>query len=202
MPMRTLAIIVFGLFAQSALAGTLAKARELVGLFQYEDQHREYAAQCLASTKTMRPEKLLNVGPDDIVRPDTKYWSKVIAAYEQYFAEMCARPTKDEFLGALSAAYAAALTDDEIAEIIGFYSRPVGARLIAANQAAVKKVYVEWTRLNSASAPVASEKFYERIRAINDEARREMCRSNKSLERTERESACRDAPGPAAQLNR
>ena len=152
--MRTLAVILFSLVAQSALASTLAKAKELVGLFQYEDQHREYAAQCLASTKTMRPENLLNVGPGDIVRPDTKYWPKVLAAYEQYFAEMCARPTKDEFLGALSTAYADALTDDEIAEIIGFYSRPVGARLIAANQAAVKKVYAEWTRLNTVRASV------------------------------------------------
>jgi hypothetical protein len=203
MYVRTLIAILIGIASiQTALAGSLSKAKELVLLFQYEEQHREYAAQCLASTKAFRPDKLLDVGPDDLVRPDTKYWPKVLAAYEEYFSEMCAHPTKDEFLDALAAAYSDVLSDSEMVEIIGFYTQPIGRRLIAANQVAVKRVYAEWTRLNSASAPAASEHFYERVRAINDEARRELCRSNSSLERTGKESGCGKASGPAAQLGR
>ena len=186
------------------LAGTPEMAGRFVDLMNYELQFQEYKKQCLAAMQSTPVETVMGLAAtsDAAVRPGTKYWPKVIAAYQTYYDEMCSRPSKNEFLGALASAYATNLSDDDLASVIEFHSTEVGKRLISSHQAAAKAVYLEWTRVNFANAPEALGKFYRQLDAIYDETRVDRCRSTaSSRETTAGRNDCASA-GPTAHLGK
>jgi hypothetical protein len=169
-------------FAGPAAAGSMPLALQLVRLLKYDQQHQEYQRQCLAGAKSTSAEKFLNIDPvsPGLVRPGTKYWLKVVAAYDEYFRQACARPRKEEFMAAVASGYAKALTDDELRRIIRFYATPLGARMVAANKEAADRIYAAWSTANSTTAVEATQAFYAKVRAIQDEAEGDRCRANQA----------------------
>jgi uncharacterized protein DUF2059 len=158
-------------------AGSSRLAVRLVDLMNYEQQFYEYKQQCIVAGTTIPVDRVLGVTEtsEALVRPGTKYWPRVIAAYQSYYDELCSRPTKDEFLAALASAYADQLSDEDLASAIEFHSSTLGRRLVASHQVAAKSVYSEWARVTSANAPAALERFHRQLEAIGHEAT-EQCR--------------------------
>jgi hypothetical protein len=147
-------------------------AAKFVQLLRYSDQYHEYQRTCVASTSTIKPESYLVENPNKFggIRPGTKYWPEVLAAYEKYYKEMCSRPTENEFMSALAAAYAQNLSQSELKKAISFYSSPTGKRLVTAHKIAASNVYAEWGRLNAEHAPTANLQFERRIEELAKQA--------------------------------
>lgn len=143
----------------------------------YAAQHAEAHRQCLSTNAAVPPEKLLNISADssDPVRPGTRHWPKVIAAYDEYWKAVCERPTREEYLAVIAASYAKAMSDADLKESLRFLATPAGTRLVAAGSAVVRDVYQEWQRLNAASLPAAIAALNLRLEAIGMDAAREAC---------------------------
>lgn len=185
-------------FPTSAAAGSMPLAMQLVRLLKYDQQHQEYHRQCLAAAKTTSAEKFLNLDPANpgLVRPGTAYWGKVITAYDEYFRHACSRPRQDEFLQAVAAGYAKALTDAELRQIIRFYSSRLGARMVAANKEAADRIYAAWAKANATTTVEATQAFYRKVRAIQEEAERDKCRADRAAGFPTDPYGCGDATAP------
>jgi hypothetical protein len=149
-------------------------AGKFVQLLRYSDQYREYQRACVTSTSTIKPESYLVDNPKKFggIRPGTKYWPDVLAAYETYYKGMCSRPTEKEFMSALAEAYSQNLSQSDLEKAIAFYSSPTGKRLVAAHKIAASNVYAEWGRLNAQHAPTANAQFERRIEELSRQAAR------------------------------
>ncbi|HVY06157.1 MAG TPA: DUF2059 domain-containing protein [Burkholderiales bacterium] len=148
-------------------------AKQFVALMRYADHYQEYHLQCLASAKSLSPDMLVRQSPDRFfgIQPGSPLWPDVVKAYDQYYDEVCARPTQDEFLDAVSAAYAAELSAQEMQDAIKFYSSPLGQRLLAANKTATRNVYRAWHRINEKQIPIADGNFNRRMAELSAKAR-------------------------------
>lgn len=126
-------------------------ARQFVELLRYEEQFAKYQEQCVATHRTVSPEALIAQNGDYFggVRPGHRSWPAIVSAYETYFREACARPSKSEFLGALSASYTRGLSVAQLREAIAFYASPTGQALVSAHQRASANVYETWTSINA-----------------------------------------------------
>ena len=142
-----------------------ALAVRFVDLLRYEDQFAIYQEQCVATQRTVSAEALVARNPDYFggIRPDHKKWPAVTAAYEAYFKEACARPTKTEFLAALSSSYEHAMTPRQLRTAIKFYSSETGKSLVAANKKAYTAVYESWRGINSQHLADITAKFQRQI---------------------------------------
>jgi hypothetical protein len=161
-----------------AYSGSDALARRLVEVLRYDMQFKEAHAQCLKTNSAIPPEKFLNITPENPgpVPPGSALWPKVLAAYENYWGDVCARPTRDEYLSALTKTYARTLDDSSLNAAIAFYSTDSGKRLIDANTAAVRDIYAEWRRLNAQSYPDAVARLQRTLESVGEEAAMLRCR--------------------------
>ena len=140
-------------------------ADNFVVLLRYEEQYLSYRAQCVRAHKTVTPEILVDKNPNYFggIRPGQKKWISISNAYAAYFEEACARPTKAEFLGALSSSYAATLNAKQLKAAIDFYSSSSGKALVGAHSKATNAVYQTWSDINGKHLVEASAKFQAEI---------------------------------------
>ena len=161
---RTL-ITAIGLFLVSAQLKAAESpqflADQFVTLLRYEEQYFKYREQCIATQRTVSPGALVAKNPDYFggIRPGHKNWQVLVAGYENYFQEACSRPSKSEFLSALSASYAKALSTQQLKAAIAFYSSPTGLALISAHRTATAAVYETWTSINGKHLTEATARF-------------------------------------------
>ena len=113
----------------------------------------------------MTPEILVDKNPNYFggIRPGQKKWISISNAYAAYFEEACARPTKAEFLGALSSSYATTLNAKQLKAAIDFYSSSSGKALVGAHSKATNAVYQTWSDINGKHLVEASAKFQAEI---------------------------------------
>jgi hypothetical protein len=147
-------------------------ADRFVRLLRYDEQYHDYQKQCLSTAAAVTPEELLRQSPDRFfgIKPGSKYWPEIVAAYETFYQEACARPTEQEFLDALAEAYAEQLSLEQMREALTFYSGDTGQRLVGAHKEATRNVYVAWKRYNAEQIPRASASFDRRLREIGEKA--------------------------------
>lgn len=147
-------------------------ADEFVRLLRYDEQYRDYQKQCLTTAGAVSPEALVRQSPDRFfgIKPGSKYWPQIVAAYEAFYREACERPTGQEFLDALAQAYAEQLSSDELRAALAFYSSATGQRLVGAHKEATRNVYVAWKRYNAEQIPRASANFDRRLLEIGEKA--------------------------------
>jgi hypothetical protein len=147
-------------------------ADRFVRLLRYDEQYRDYEKQCLSTAGAVSPEALVRQSPERFfgIKPGSKYWPDIVAAYEAFYLEACERPTEEEFLNALAEAYAEELSLEEIREALAFYSGSTGQRLVGAHKAATRNVYQAWKRYNAEQIPRASANFDRRLLEIGEKA--------------------------------
>jgi hypothetical protein len=145
-------------------------ADEFVVLLRYGNQFDEQHEQCLATAKKIPPESLLAAEPDKFygIRPGSKCWPKVVEAYNQYYATLCSKPSRDDFLKALAATYRARLSEGQLKKAIEFYSSDVGAELISAHKSAATNVAQVVYQAQADLAPQAVADLDRRLQAIVD----------------------------------
>jgi len=143
-------------------------ARRYVELLRYGNQFDEYHHECLATAKKIPPESLLAAEPDKFygIRPGSKCWPKVVEAYKQYYVTSCSKPSKDEFLNALAAAYRERLSDDQLRKAIEFYSTDVGTELVSAHKVASSNVAQLISQAQADLAPQAVAELDRRLQAV------------------------------------
>ena len=148
-------ITVIALLSLACTSHAVESARELadqlVALLRYDEQFDKYHEQCLATRKIASPEVLVSKNPRAFgeVQPGHSSWPAVMAAYENFYAQVCSRPTRDEFLSVLATSYAATLSATQIKDSIAFYSFESGRALIDAHRFAQASLYEAWTKINS-----------------------------------------------------
>jgi hypothetical protein len=143
-------------------------ANKFVELLRYDELYIQYRDQCSATYRTISAESIDAKNPEYFggIHPGQKKWPSITAAYEAYFQEACARPTKQEFLSALSAAYSANLSAQQLQSAIDFYSSSTGQALVAAHRKATESIYQIWTVANSQNLADITVKFQRKIAAI------------------------------------
>jgi hypothetical protein len=141
----------------------LTLARRLVEVLRYETQFAMFAETC--KTDGGSPEAIVTKSPNFFggIRPGDRRWNAVRAAYQTYMNEACARPTQQEFLGAISKTYAESLNDEQLKSAISFYETPVGRAVSKANIAAVHAVYDELARTRDEDLPASTVRFQAEV---------------------------------------
>lgn len=146
-------LFVFLLCSAPAIAAESPQvlAEKFVVLLRYDEQFAKFHEQCLAQQRSVAPEALVAQTPEYFggVRPGHPKWDAVKVAFGMYFEQICSRPTRREFLQALSSAYAHALTTEQLQESLRFYSSKTGSSLIRAHRQATGAVYEAWAETNS-----------------------------------------------------
>jgi hypothetical protein len=167
--MRQLLLFLSGLALISIQANAAdnkqASAERFVSLLRYEEQFNSYKNQCVAMHQTVSAEALVARNPDYFngIRPGHKRWSAVTTAYQVYFQEACSRPSKAEFLGALSTTYAKSLSTQQLNEALAFYSTPTGQALVSAHKQAATAVYEAWTSINGKHLADITARFQDEV---------------------------------------
>lgn len=143
-------------------------ARRFVELLRYGNQFDEHHYKCLASARKMPPESLLEAEPNKFygIRPGSKYWPKVVEAYNQYYLTLCSKPSKDELLNALAATYRDRLSDKQLINAIEFYSSDAGTELISAHKFAASRIAQLIYEAQVDLAPKAVADLDRRLQAI------------------------------------
>lgn len=146
--------------------GTLA--RRFVDLIRYEKSFTQYQEQCVATSRTVSPEALVAKNPDFFngIRPGHVRWKQILTAYDAYYRQACARPTKDEFLALIAASYAASLSVAELKEVIAFYSSTTGQALVAASMKTTQAMYKAWNDANEKHLTEAHARYQREVSRI------------------------------------
>jgi len=162
----------------SAHAGSTALADEFVGLMNYDTQYRQAHALCLDTKKSMTPEKLLNITDENpgLVAPGSKFWPMVTRAYDEYWQDVCAHPTKDEYLGVISQSYARTMSDEELRASIAFYSSETGKSLIKGNLAVVRDLYSAQQKTYGDNMVRAMNALRAKLEQVGEAVAKERCR--------------------------
>lgn len=152
----------------SIAAKSDALARKFVELLRYDEQFSNNHASCLATSKTVSPELLIEKDPNGYygLQPNSPLWSEVLRAYGQYWEAICSRPTKSEFLGSLASVYAKRLSTQQLKSAIQFYSSPVGQELITAHKGAAAQVNTLFSKAYAEQVPEAAAEYRRRLKAI------------------------------------
>lgn len=161
--------MIFLPFSVTAADSSLKLANEFVVLMQYSDQYSDYRQQCLSAEKAVTAELLVKQTPNYFggIQPNDSRWPKVVKAYSQYYVDLCQHPTQDEFLSAMTRAYATTMSAKDLRAAIRFYSTQAGKHMIAAHRVAARNVYEDLRRINSQQIPLATKNFQERITKIS-----------------------------------
>lgn len=170
-PIYTIFLIPLVAFAESPKDSNRL-ARELVQLLRYETQMEAYRDQCMKMAKTVPPESLIKETPEKFggITPKSPYWPRVVSAYEQYYKELCAKPTASEFLDAMAKVYAERLSIKELKSAVNFYSSASGKKLVDAHKMVAADIYALVGKANAAEVPKAMANFDHRLIEINKEA--------------------------------
>lgn len=152
----------------STANATATLADKFVELLRYDELYEQYRNQCVSTYQTMSAESIDAKNPEYFggIHPGQKKWPLIEAAYKAYFQEACARPTKQEFLSALSAAYSVNLSTQQLQSAIDFYSSSTGQALVVAHRKATESVYEVWTTSNSQNLADVTVKFQRKISDI------------------------------------
>jgi hypothetical protein len=171
------------LASQSVAAGSESLALRFVEILRYGVQFEEAHAQCLRTNSSIPPEKILNISPENPgpVPPGSALWPRVLAAYDEYWKDMCAHPTREEYLSVVARSYAQNLTDQELDASIQFYTSPAGGSLVAANTVAVRDLFAEYQRFAAQNIQPAVVKLNKALERIGEAAAIEKCRERASL---------------------
>lgn len=206
-PARALTLVYVTLvafhFAGSAQAApsNLDLARQLVGLLKYERQMEAYQEQCINNAKSLSPESLAKESPEKYsgITPSSRHWPKVVEAYEQYWRELCARPTVQEFLDAMALVYAKEMSVSELKRAIAFYSTETGQRLIEGHRKVSSAVNALVSQVQATEVPKAMGKFDRRVEEIAREAEADKkCPPPREMRSNRASEGARASCGPRA----
>ena len=153
---------------QSTRKDSAELAQDLVRLLRYERQMETYRKDCENSARTVSPESLVKANPNQLggSTPASRNWPKIVAAYEQYYREICARPTMNEFLTAMSQQYSADVSVPDLEAAIAFYSTPSGQRLTDAHRNTSALISAMVARSYAVEVPKAVANLNRRIEEI------------------------------------
>jgi len=177
---RTAALVaitlVLSTFSLIALAddSRLNAARQLVQLLRYDAQIADALEQCKQSTRTtLTPENIVQAEPLFFggITPNSKYWPEVAEAFRRYYDEACSYMDANHFLDVTTRAYAAALTDEQLAQSVAFYSSPTGESLAKANVRASSQFQKEAGARMAETTKVSYARFIQRVREIVEKCR-------------------------------
>jgi len=158
-------------YAEDPEAITLS--RQLVRLLRYEQQMDQYRKLCAGTAKTVPPESLVKDSPGKYygIQPNDRYWPDVVQAYEEYFRDICAKPTLQEFLDSMADVYATKVSVADLRAAVAFYSTEAGKRLVDGHKMTADAIYDITRRAYAAEVPIASRKFDEKLEAIARKAK-------------------------------
>jgi hypothetical protein len=116
----------------------LTSASELVAMLKYDMQLQDMLSRCNEVAGVVTPESYLKSNPDIFngIAPGSILWPQVVGAFREFYTEACGYIDTNMLLTSMAQAYSSNLTERELAEVIKFYSSPVGNKLIVANVAA------------------------------------------------------------------
>jgi len=116
----------------------LASARTLVALLKYDAQLQEMVGHCKEMAQAITPESYLKSNPNMFngIAPGAVLWPQVVGAFKEFYKDTCSYLDNDMLLASMAQAYSSSMTEQELADVIKFYSSPVGKKLVGANVAA------------------------------------------------------------------
>jgi hypothetical protein len=159
--------LILSVFGSTAIAAEdrSVLAERLVALLRVEDQIAEYQEHCVAAQQSIPPEALASRDPSYFagLHPGDSKWPEVVSAWDEYIREACSRPTKSEYLQAISSSYARTLTAEQLEDAISFYSSATGAALISASRQTAIASYDIRTAANARYVPDLLIKFQRKI---------------------------------------
>ncbi len=143
-------------------------AEHFVTLLQYDRQFEAFNERCVHDQGSFTPESLVARNPNyfDGLTPKSAQWPDVVAAYSEFRQQVCSRPTKTEYLQALSSSYAKAMTAKQLQESIKFYSSATGQALVEANQLAALASDDVVSEVRSKIAVEQTARLQSKIRAL------------------------------------
>jgi hypothetical protein len=178
--------------AQTPSETSAQLAQQLVRLLRYDKQMEAYRHSCVNTAKSVSPESLVKENPRKFggVIPESRYWPKIVEAYEQYYRELCARPTVDEFVTAMATVYARDMSIDDLRAAIQFYSTPSGQRLTESHRKTSAVISALVSEAQAVEVPKALVNLDRRIDEISlqEEQERKKCppsrgmRSNRAMD--------------------
>jgi hypothetical protein len=178
--------------AQAPAKTSAELAQQLVRVLRYDKQMEAYRESCANTAKSVSPESLVKENPRKFggVTPASRHWPKIVEAYEQYYRELCARPTVEEFLVAMAAVYARDMSVADLKAAIRFYSTPSGQRLIESHRKTSAVISALVSEANAVEVPKALVNLDRRIDevALEQEEERTKCpppgsmRSNRAMD--------------------
>lgn len=116
----------------------LTSASELVAMLKYDTQLEYMLSSCKEMAGVITPESYLKSNPNVFngIAPGSVLWPQVLGAFREFYTEACDYIDNNILLASMAQAYSSNLTERELADVIKFYSSPVGKKLIVANVAA------------------------------------------------------------------
>jgi hypothetical protein len=171
--------------AQAPAETSAELAQQLVRLLRYDKQMEAYRENCANTAKSVSPESLVKENPRKFggVTPASRHWPKIVEAYEQYYRELCARPTVEEFLIAMAAVYAKDMSVAALKAAIRFYSTPSGQRLIESHRKTAAVISALVSEANAVEVPKALVNLDRRIDevAFEEEEEKTKCPPPRSM---------------------
>jgi hypothetical protein len=147
----------------------LADARTLLDLMRFDVQMDDALKQCQSMTKTITPESLYQSNPSQFggITPESRFWPSVVSAFQEFYYTTCSYIDREAFTASAAQSYATALTKQELADSIKFYSSPVGKKLADAQVGATASFQKEAATRLAASYKKANEDFAQKLILLN-----------------------------------
>jgi hypothetical protein len=143
----------------------LAAARELLGRMRFDAQIAEAKAQCQKMTKTITPESVYQSNPSQFggITPQSRLWPSVVHAFQEFYNNTCEYMDGEALTTVAAQSYASTLSKQDLADVIKFYSSPVGKKLADAQVAAGAAFQKEAAARLAESYSRANDEFSKRL---------------------------------------
>ena len=143
-------------------------AHTLIGLMQYDVMLQEGIKQCKEAVKASGPDSIYKATPNYFggISPQSPLWPKVIEVYRLYNETACDYANSEANLIDMEKVYSSRLKADELAELIKFYSSPLGKKFAVTNSLASIALSKEMSSQATALHEKANTRFIKEISAL------------------------------------
>ena len=157
------------------LGSSIAHADEvdnLISLLGVEESIDKAVEECRAGSSQLLVEELrLETQSERLgIGRDHKLWLELAAIYEEFYSLSCEYASAEEAKNIWRQVYKSNLSDSEVKELISFYSRPLGKKVInldlqanAKAQELISQRYAKYTYQAQRAFEVRMEEFLRKL---------------------------------------
>ena len=174
--MMSLRVVVFCIFAVVvvpgvAVSGTSTYAEKMKRLAEVEkvsESMTDYKNACLEKVKQFDPNQLVISQPDMFagVRPNSKHWPKVVAAFKDYVNTSCNFISEKDYLAEYVRTYSPLLDEKSLDAILKFYATPQGKAYLKASHAGQFKLQSYLVKKQTDKTKAAMDVYANKLKEI------------------------------------